>query len=234
MRQVLPLIAYFLTALAMLAILIMGVEIAPELEIPAAIASIAAIGILSVVGLFEKSIIRYAFYSALIQFGYFALDVSAAFLIDKSVWFAVIQFINFMVAGLLFTLIVSLFYNAVGKARMPEYAGMYVNNQGLALALAISCLALGGMPGFNIFVGEFLIYSTLFSVHPALTVAAVFAGLVCFIFYFRICYVMFAGTAEKTIRLGLLSKLFISILAMIIVILGVVPQILMTILGWFA
>ena len=232
MRQTLPLIAYFLAALAMLAILITGVELAPELEIPAAVASIAAIGLFSIIGLFDRSIIRYAFYSALIQFGYFTLDVSTALLIDKSVWFAIIQFINFAITGLLFAVIVSLLYNAVRKERMPEYAGMYENNQWLVLALAISCLALGGMPGFNIFVGEFIIYSSLFTVHPALTLATVFASLVCFIFYFRICYVMFAGKTKKTIRLGFLPKVFISILAILIVLLGVVPHILMGILEW--
>jgi len=230
----LPLIAYFLAALAMLFILMSGLEIAPELEIPAAVASITAIGLFSIIGLFDRSIIRYAFYSAIIQFGYFALDVSTAFLIDKSVWFAIIQLINFAVAGCLFALIVSLLHNVVGKDRMPEYAGMYEKNQGLVLALAISCLALGGMPGFNIFVGEFIIYSSLFTIHPALTLAAVFASLVCFIFYFRICYVMFAGKAEKTIKLGFLSKAFVGLLAILIIVLGVVPHILFKVLEWFA
>jgi formate hydrogenlyase subunit 3/multisubunit Na+/H+ antiporter MnhD subunit len=234
MRRTFPLIAYFLAALAMLVIMMWGVEVAPELKIPAAVASIIGIGLFSIVGLFDRSFIRYAIYSAIIQFGYFTLDVSTALLIGKSVWFAIIQFINFAVAGLLFALIASLLYNAVRKERMPDYAGMYENNQWLVLALAISCLALGGMPGFNIFVGEFIIYSTLFTVHPALTLAAVFASLVCFIFYFRICYVMFAGKAEETIKLGFLPKAVISLLAMLIIVLGLVPQILFTVLEMVA
>ncbi|MBU0532010.1 hypothetical protein KKB44_00795 [Candidatus Micrarchaeota archaeon] len=234
MRQLLPLLAFFIAAAVMLGILLKGFEIAPEFEIPFAILSILAIGAFSVIGLFEKSIIKYAYYSAIIQFAYFLLDISTAFLINKPVSFAVIQFINFMIAGSLFALIIALLHNTIRKEGVPEYAGFYENNQFIILALVISCLALGGMPGFNIFVGEFIIYSSLFVIHPALTVLAIFAGLLCFIFYFRICYVMFAGKVKKSIQLGLISRFIITLLALLIVVLGVIPNILMQILEWYA
>lgn len=233
MRQVLPFIAFLMAAVAMYLILVNGVEVETRFEIPLAVISIVAIAGFSIIGLFEKSIIKYAFYSAIIQFGYFALDLSTALLIDKSVWFAIIQLINFVIAGGLFAIVISLLHNTVKKENVPDYAGLYDRNQLLALALAISCLSLGGMPGFNIFVGEYLIYSSLFTIHPALTVSAIFAGLVCFIFYFRICYVLFAGKVERKINLGLLSKAVISILTILVVMLGVIPHILMTILGWY-
>lgn len=233
MRQVLPLVVFIIAVAAMLAVLVKGVCIAPELEVPAAVASILIIALFSIAGLFEKSIIKYVYYSTIIQFGYFLLDASTALLINKSIWFAVIQLINFVIAGGLFAVIIALLYNYVRKENVPEYAGLYDRNQMLGLALAISCLSLGGMPGFNIFVGEFLIYSALFTVHPALTIAAIFAGLVCFIFYFRICYVLFAGTAKKAIKLSLISRAVIGILAIAAVALGVIPHILMTILEWY-
>ncbi len=233
MRQLLPVIAFVIAAAAMLAILLNGFELAPELEIPFSLASIFVIGLFSVIGLFDRSILRYAYYSAIIQFGYFALDVSTALLINKSVWFAVLQFINFIVAGSVFAIIISLFYNAVRKAGVRDYAGIYDKNQFLGIALAVSCLSLGGMPGFNIFVGEFIIYSSLFTIHPALTIAAIFASLLCFIFYFRICYVMFAGTVKTVVKTTLLSRAVISILTLAIIFLGLIPQILLKILEWY-
>ena len=132
------------------------------------IESILVIGAFSAIGIFERSIIRYAIYSALIQFGYFMLDLGTALLIGKSIWFAILQLINFTVAGLLFAIVISILYNQKRKEEMRGYAGFYDKNQFLVLCLSIGALSLGGMPGFNIFVGEYLIYASLFSVHPAL------------------------------------------------------------------
>lgn len=233
MRPAIPIVAAFLAALAMLLILINGFSLPNELEIPFALVSILAIGASSIIGLFERSILRYAIYSAVIQFGYFLLDLSTALLIDKSIWFAILQLINFTIAGLLFAVAISILYNQKREDDVREYAGFYENNQFLVLCLCVGALSLGGMPGFNIFVGEYLIYSALFSVHPALTLLAVFASLVAFIFYFRICYVMFAGTMGKAIRLGILSRSVMALLSLAVIVLGVIPHILLTVLGWF-
>jgi formate hydrogenlyase subunit 3/multisubunit Na+/H+ antiporter MnhD subunit len=226
--------ATFIAAAAMLAVLINGFSLPQQFEIPFAVLSILVIAVFSIAGLFERSIIKYVYYSAVIQFGYFALDVGTALLIDKSIWFAILQLINFVVAGFLFAIVIAILHNSVRKEDVPEYAGIYERNQFLVLGLSVAALSLGGMPGFNIFVGEFIIYSSLFTIHPALTLAAVFASLVAFIFYFRICYVMFAGTAGKAIGLGLVSKAAIALLSLAVVVLGVVPHILLTVLGWFA
>jgi formate hydrogenlyase subunit 3/multisubunit Na+/H+ antiporter MnhD subunit len=121
----------------------------------------------------------------------------------------------------------------VRKEKVPDYAGLYERNQFLVLGLSVAALSLGGMPGFNIFVGEYLIYGALFTVHPALTLLAVFASLVAFIFYFRICYVMFAGTRGKEIRLGLISKAVLAALSLAVIGLGVIPEILLRVLEWF-
>jgi formate hydrogenlyase subunit 3/multisubunit Na+/H+ antiporter MnhD subunit len=233
MRQALPIIATFIAAAAMLAILINGFSLPQQYEIPFAVLSILVIAVFSMAGLFEKSLIKYVYYSAVIQFGYFALDVGTALLIGKSIWFAILQLINFTLAGFLFAIAIAILHNSVRKEKVPDYAGLYDKNQFLVLGLCVAALSLGGMPGFNIFVGEYLIYSALFGVHPALTLAAVFASLVAFIFYFRICYVMFAGTVGKAIKLGIISKAVIALLSLAVIGLGVIPHILLTVLEWF-
>ncbi|MBU0591918.1 hypothetical protein KKF81_00925 [Candidatus Micrarchaeota archaeon] len=230
MRQVAPVIAFAIAVIVMYLILQQEVSISTELKIPLAVFFIFMIGIASLIGLFEKSIIKYGIYSAIIQFAYFMLDVSTALLIGKSIWFAVLQLINFIIAGSVFAIVILLLYKNVKKDDLRKYAGLYDKNQFLIFTLVISSLALGGMPGFNIFVGEYLIYGSLFTIHPALTIGAVFAGLLCFLFYFRICYTMFAGTVKNRIVVGFPTKLLLTVLTMLTLLLGLVPQILFRIL----
>jgi len=230
MKRALPLLAFFLALAIMYLILTTGIELAPEFRMAFTVACILGIIALSIIGLFKRSIQTYILISTIIQFFYFILDVSTALLIEKSVWFAIVQFVNFAIAGGLFVIVMTILYNGMRKKDVRDYAGLYDSNQWLVLLLCISCLSLGGMPGFNIFIGEFIIYSSLFTIHPALTLGAVFAGLVCFIFYFRICYVMFAGKGKKSIKFGILSKIIAGLLAALVILLGVIPHILLAIL----
>lgn len=233
MRPVIQIAIFILAVAAMIYILSSNISIPYDYGLPLAVFSIFAIILFSAIGLFERTILKYAIISTIIQFAYFLLDVSTAVLIKKSVLFAVVQLINFTIAGALFTVVISLLYIKMKKEKIIEYAGLYDKNQFIVLALCIACLSLGGIPGFNIFVGEFLIYISLFTIHPALTVLAIFAGLICFLFYFRICYTLFAGKKEIVITRSMISKLLIGILALLVIILGVIPQILFTILEAF-
>lgn len=230
MQKIMPIAAYLLALAAMLGMMHFGSPVDIYLGIPLAILSIFFITAVSFIGIFKRSIITYAIYSSAIQFAYFTLDLSTAILIGKSLWFAVIQFINFAVAGLLFALIITILYLRFGKIQMSSYVGLFEKNQFLSLALVIACLSLGGMPGFNIFVGEYIIYKSLFDIHPALTLAAVFASLIAFIFYFRICYVILAGKSEEKVDLPFLSKSALAVLSGLVVGLGIFPQVLFRVL----
>jgi NADH:ubiquinone oxidoreductase subunit 2 (subunit N) len=84
------------------------------------------------------------------------------------------------------------------------------------------------------FVGEFLLYSFLFAIHPALAVAAIFAGLVCFLFYFRICYTLMVRKSKEVIPLPLPVKLAAAVLSGLVVALGIMPQVLLKILEMVA
>ena len=233
MRYFIPIAAYSIIVLVMLYFLISGIIIGEDLGIYIAVGSILGVILLSIYGLFENSLMKYILLSTLIQFFYFTMDAGTAVLIGKSLWFAVIQMINFLIAGGLFALVISAFYLTIKKSNIVNYAGLYKNNQFLGLLLCVASLSLGGMPGFNIFVGEYLIYSSLFTIHPTLTLGAVFAGLVCLIFYFKICYTIFAGNNKTKINLGTISKIFLGILGALVIILGIIPQILFKILEVF-
>lgn len=230
MQRAIPLLTFLVALAIMLAMMHYGapVDIFPGLIL--ALISIFVIIAVSFIGIFKRSIITYAVYSTLIQFAYFTLDMSTAILIGKSLWFAIIQFINFAIAGLLFVLIITILYNRFRKIQISSYVGLFEKNQFLITMLVISCLSLGGMPGFNIFIGEYIIYKSLFEIHPALTLATVFASLIAFIFYFRICYTLLAGKTGEEIKLGIVPKIVLIILSILVIVLGVIPQILFGIL----
>ena len=211
-------------------LMLFGAPVDPGLGIYLAAISIFGITAISIMGIFKRSILTYAVYSTAIQFAYFTLDASASIMIWKSLWFAVIQFINFAVASLPFVLVITILYMKFRNIQLRSYSGLFEKNQFLAVVMLISCLSLGGMPGFNIFVGEYIIYKSLFDIHPALTLATVFASLVAFIFYFRICYVLLAGKSEEKVELGLLMKLLLGTLSATIIVLGIIPQILFGVL----
>ncbi len=228
MKNLLPLGSFAIALIFMFLVMESGFGLEQGMKIPFVSFWIIAITTMSLVGLFDESISRYAVFAVMIQIGYFMLDIGTALLAGKSLWFAIVQFINFAVAGGLFAIIVTLIIEK--KERMRDYAGIYDRNQYLGLALCIACLSLGGMPGFNIFVGEFIIYSTLFSIHPALTLGTVFASLAAFLFYFRICYLIFAGRSKRKIGIGRITGSVIAGLSALVLVMGLVPWILFRVL----
>ncbi|MFH2106198.1 MAG: proton-conducting transporter membrane subunit [Candidatus Micrarchaeota archaeon] len=226
-------VLYLLSIAIMMGILFLNPQIPSDYGVGMVVVSILAIILLSVFGLFAKSLMNYLACSILIQLAYFFLDLSTAVLIGKSLWFAVIQFINFVIVVTPFLLFFYLFHRTLKKKLFIEYAGLYKKNQLLVLALCIIALSSGGMPGFNVFVGEFMIYSSLFAIHPFLTYFAVLAGLVCFFFYFRICYTLLVGNSKRVVYHSLPMKIVLVLFTTLSVVLGVVPQILFYVLEFY-
>ncbi len=230
MRLFLPICFFILSLIAMSLLLVLEPEIPPAWGFMLAAAGIIAIIAFSWAGLFVDSLPAYLYFSTIIQSAYFILDVGSAGLAAKSTWFAFLQVLNFSIAGGLFMIVLTLAYHRIRQEPLSAYSGLYEKNKLLVSLLALSCLSLGGMAGFNIFVGEFLLYSFLFSIHPALAALAIFAGLVCFLFYFRICYGLLVRKSGITIGVPLPLKIVACALGVLVAGLGIVPHILLYIL----
>ena len=230
MKGALAILLFILALAAMIYFLHAQPEIDASYGLPIVLVGIFAIILFSWAGLFQKSIITYAVFSTIIQAAYFVLDAGSAILVGKSLWFTIIQLLNFAIAGGLFMIVFALLYSTVRKNDLVDYAGLYEKNKLTVLLMSISCLSLGGMAGFNIFVGEFLLYSFLFAIHPALALLAIFAGLMAFLFYFRICYTLLVRKSEIIVPVPLPIKFIAVVLGIIVVGLGVIPQILLSIL----
>lgn len=196
--------------------------------------SISAIIFSSVFGFFETEILKISLLNCLMQASYFLLDYGTAVYAYKSVMYSALHLINFIIAGLLFAFIFFKFHKKTRKHWITSFNGLYAKNQVFGIGLIIACLSLGGLPAFNIFVGEYLIYSLLFSFNPMLALATIFGSLLAFLFYFRVVYIIFAGKPKKEVKVSVFSKGFVALLSIIVVVLGLLPWILFEFLGMIA
>lgn len=215
--------AFGLSVFVMLGLLWLGLE---ARGMSLVMASIAGIMFFSGAGFFTDSFHTYFYASAAVQLCYFTLDYGASLVTGKSYAFAAVQLVNYLVAGTLFAIVAVGMYSAVEEDELAAYGSFYHKNQFLVAFLAIACLSLGGLPGFNIFVGEFMMYSLLLAIHPALAIAAIFASLVCFLFYFRMVYIAFAGKEMPAVKMPWIARCASAFLAAGVIVLGVIPQIL--------
>lgn len=226
MKGALAIILFLLALAGMICLLQARPEIDASYGLPIVLMGISAIVFFSWAGLFQKSIISYVIFSTIIQTAYFVLAAGSAVIAGKSLWFTIIHLLNFAIAGGLFMVLFILLYSGMRKDDVADYTGIYENNKLLVFLISLSCLSLGGMAGFNIFAGEFLIYTLLFAMHPALAIIAIFAGLVCFLFYFRICYTLMVRKSETVISFPLPAKFIAVLLGILVVGLGIAPQII--------
>jgi NADH:ubiquinone oxidoreductase subunit 2 (subunit N) len=226
MKQYLHFIFYLIAMLFMGAVLALNGTNLAGVAIPLMLVGLIAIYAGSIRGIIDDSLIRFSALSCAVQVGYFVLDAGTAAYTGKSIMYAAIQFVNFGVSGLLFALVLFMLQRYMKKDGITDFAGFYHKNQALAVGLIVACLAFGGLPAFNIFVGEYLIYALLYSIHPFYALFTVFGSLIAFLFYFRLVYITFGGKEKPSIKAHVLTKAVTLLLALAVIILGMVPWIL--------
>ena len=225
MRLAVHLVFYLLTIALMLVALLTPQYLS---AIPTVLMFLGLLGIFggSVLGFASSSILRFSLFSCLAQFGYFVLDYGTAVATGKSVFYASIQTVNFAITGLLFALVLIEYQRTVKSDQVVKLSGLFNSSPVLGVALTIACLSFGGLPAFNIFVGEYLNYQLLYTLHPFYALITVFGSLLAFLFYFRLVYIIFSSAPFIQLKAGLPSKVVSGLLAGATVLLGVVPWIL--------
>lgn len=210
----------------MFGMLFSGFSVDPTVAFAIMIIAILGIIVGSGLGFFEYNMLTFLIYSNLIQFSYFLLDYFGALYLGKDVFFASLQLVNYAIAGFLFSAVLILIYMRTKDSAMIAGTGLYSQSRNAAIAVLISGFALGGLPGFNIFVGEYLIYGMLFGIHPALAMITIFGSLLAFIFYFKAIYIVLVGENEYDLRPSFLQRNMFAILMFVIILLGVYPRLL--------
>jgi formate hydrogenlyase subunit 3/multisubunit Na+/H+ antiporter MnhD subunit len=183
---------------------------------------------LSIFGIFERNLKKYLLISNAIQILFVAADLSIGRLLGEFGPLSIIQIFNYTFAGLLFFLTVGIFGR--GKTFVYELEGSYFANRWNDIFATIACLSLAGLPAFNMFVSEWLLFTKSFVITPVITILGVFAALLLFIMYYKVVYFLLIGkTRQKNIPKEM--TILNGILAVVCVVFGILPQIQLEILS---
>ncbi len=174
------------------------------------ILSILCIIVFNLKALLEKNFKKYFFFGFMVQASYVLLDASIGGFSGKSPFLGFLQLMNFSIAGLL--LIISVKGN--------DFNSLKINNYSLA-GIVVSCLALAGFPGFNLFVGEYFLYILAYDIHPFLLMLCFICSLLTLFTYLRLishaCSSNFSGKPSFFLKIGSV------LLAALCIIMGVMP-----------
>ncbi len=189
-----------------------------------AIALVAAVAIcaLAVFGIKENNLRRFLVISNVIQITFVVLDLSVAKMVGHLGTLGTVQVFNYTFAGLLLFLSLGVF--AYNKKFISELAGSQTTSRWNDAFCAIACLSLAGLPGFNIFVSEWALFTAAFTVNPGIAVLGIFAALLLFIMYYKLVFVLLVGEGRKEKAPRIMTAVN-AVLAGIVILLGIMPQI---------
>jgi formate hydrogenlyase subunit 3/multisubunit Na+/H+ antiporter MnhD subunit len=163
-----------------------------------------------------------------IQILFVVTDLSIVKLFGEFGPLSTIQIFNYTFAGLAFFLTIGIFGR--NKTYVYELEGSYFANRWNDIFATIACLSLAGLPAFNMFVSEWLLFTKSFVITPVITILGIFAALLLFIMYYKVVYFLLIGkTRQKHIPIGI--TILNGILAVIIIVLGLLPQLQLAILS---
>ena len=136
--------------------------------------ALAVIGVLygALVALVQDNMRRLVAYSILSHLSFCTLGIFCFALSGLNG--AVYQTLNEGLTGGALLVLIAFLYERYGTYDMSEFGGLATRTPMLATLWVITALALIGLPLFNGFIGEFLVLSGSFPVHPGWVAAATF------------------------------------------------------------
>jgi NADH-quinone oxidoreductase subunit M len=179
------------------------------------------------VTLAQRDIKRLIAYSSISHMGFVTLGI---FSLNRSgVEGAILQMINHgIITGALF-LCVGMIYERTHTREVADYGGLSKVAPIYSTFLAIFCLAAAGVPGFNSFVGEFLITSGAFRAGAGLGAMAIWGIALGATYILWLYYRMVFGDVRpglRGLRLDLNAREFATLapLAALALVLGLYPE----------
>lgn len=193
--------------------------------LPIIILSIILMCILAIMGVFENNLKKYLIYSNIIQFTFVLLDLGVAKLSQKISTLGTIQIFNYTFAGLLFFLTLGILSKDNEKKRISSLQGSYYKDKWNSTFGIIAALSLAGVPGLNIFISEWFLFKTSFTINPVITVFGIFVALLLFIMYFKVVNVLLVGNVESS-KFSMKSLTYLNAMfAIICLVFGLLSQI---------
>lgn len=199
------------------------------------ILAVLTMTVANIIALRQTSMKRLLAYSSIAHAGYIliAVIVGTQYALAGGLYHLTT---NAIMKGTSFIIIAALAAYAIGD-RLTDYKGLRVRNPLLALTLAIMLLSLAGVPPFAGFASKFVLFSS--AVYESFTeghqwllwlaIAAVVNSLISLFYYAKIIRYMFAetGTSTEPIKAPLATNIAILIGLVLIVLLGIWPQLVL-------
>lgn len=199
--------------------------------IPMLVVSVIAIVYGAYVTLVQTDIKRLIAFSSISHMGFVTLGI---FTLDaKGVEGAVLQMINHGIISAALFLCVGMIYERTHTRQIEDYGGVARTAPIYSTLLAVFCLAAAGFPGFNSFVGEFLIIGSAFKTHPWFGVFAIWGVVLGTTYLVWLYYRVIMGKANpdlKDLPLELNAREIVTLapLALLALCLGLYPEMLLS------
>jgi NADH-quinone oxidoreductase subunit M len=150
----------------------LGLFPAQSREIAPLMIALAVIGIIygALVALVQQDMKRLIAFSTVGHLSFVTLGIFCFTVVGLNG--SVFQIINHELSGAAFLVLLGILYERYGTYEMSQYGGLASKLPRMATLYVITALSLVGLPILNGFVGEFLILSSSYSVHPGWTLAA--------------------------------------------------------------
>ncbi|MBE0699200.1 MAG: NADH-quinone oxidoreductase subunit N, partial [Anaerolineaceae bacterium] len=146
----------------------------------------------NVLAMVQKNIKRLLAYSSIAQAGYILIGVASAN--DLGYAGATYYLISYLVTNLAAFGIVALVGRTLGSDNLDAYAGLHQRSPGLAMALLIALLSLGGIPPLSGFVGKLLVIGAAVQAgHIWLAVLGVITSVIGLYYYLTVVRIAFTG-----------------------------------------
>jgi NADH-quinone oxidoreductase subunit N len=181
----------------------------------------------------QSSVKRLLAYSAIAHAGYMLLGVLSNSQVSAS------AMMYYVITYALTTLgafgVVMVVEEATGSDALANFNGLSRRAPGMALCLMIFLLSLGGIPPLAGFMGKFFLFSGVVSATENLgllwlVILAIAMSAVSFFYYLRVlkaAYVQDAAEGAPAIRVPIVVQFALILLAVLVVVLGCVPSLLM-------
>lgn len=226
-----PKIAYLII---LIRVLIMGFESA-AIDWQPMILVVATLSIIlgNLAAIVQTEIKRMLAYSTIAHVGFILLGLYA-FDYDglASSYFYVITYAIAAVAAMSVVIVISHSENNNGDVQISQLRGLNKQHPGLAFVLLISMMSMAGIPAHAGFIGKFAVISAILSSGLIwLGVLAIVFSVIGAFYYLRVVKVAyFDDVSEKLqfLALGTDSKVLLTVNAVLILLLGLMPQQLLT------
>ena len=198
---------------------------------PMLVISVVAIVYGAYVTLVQKDVKRLIAFSSVSHMGFVTLGI---FTLNRSgVEGAILQMINHGIVSAALFLCVGMIYERTHTREIKDYGGVAKIAPVYSTFLAVFCLAAAGFPGFNSFVGEFLIIGGAFNTQAWLGAAAVWGvalgtTYLVWLYYRVVMGELNPGLAGLKLELNVREVATLAPLALLAVCLGLYPELVLS------